>query len=115
MKKTSSNGNSHLNDFRKDSFWATKVGFYMLWMEYLAISPSYELARRFRADALSPDEVNALPEDFSEVLAVYDDLGDVQRVIFQSWWKDRALAVFGHEGTKPRVRRIDTLIRRASS
>jgi hypothetical protein len=55
MKKTSSNGNSHLNDFRKDSFWATKVGFYMLWMEYLAISPSYELARRFRADALSPD------------------------------------------------------------
>ena len=71
MKKTSSNGNSHLNDFRKDSFWATKVGFYMLWMEYLAISPSYELARRFRADALSPDEVNALPEDFSEVLAVY--------------------------------------------
>ena len=109
MKKTSSNRNSHLNDFRKDSFWATKVGFYMLWMEYLAISPSYELARRFRADILSPDEVNALPEDFSEVLAVYDDLGDVQRVIFQSWWKDRALAVFGHEGTKPRVRRIDTL------
>ena len=75
----------------------------------LAISPSYELARRFRTDGLSPDEVNALPKDFSEVLAVYDDLGDVQRVIFQSWWKDRALAVFGHEGTKPRVRRIDTL------
>ena len=98
-----------MHDFRKDRFWATKVAFYMLWMEYLAISPSYELARRFRTDGLSPDEVNALPKDFSEVLAVYDDLGDVQRVIFRPWWKDRALAVFGHEGTKPRVRRIDTL------
>lgn len=109
MKKASSNRNSDLHDFRKDRFWATKVAFYMLWMEYLAISPSYELARRFRTDGLSPDEVNALPKDFSEVLAVYDDLGDVQRVIFRPWWKDRALAVFGHEGTKPRVRRIDTL------
>ena len=96
MKKASSNGNSDVHDFRKDRFWATKVAFYMLWMEYLAISPSYELARRFRTDGLSPDEVNALPKDFSEVLAVYDDLGDVQRVIFRPWWKDRALAVFGH-------------------
>ena len=109
MNKASSNGNSDVHDFRKDRFWATKVAFYMLWMEYLAISPSYELARRFRTDGLSPDEVNALPKDFSEVLAVYDDLGDVQRVTFRPWWKDRALAVFGHEGTKPRVRRIDTL------
>ena len=58
---------------------ATKVGFYLLWMEYLAISPSYELARRYRNHALTKDEQQHLPADFDTVLGVYEDLGDVQR------------------------------------
>ena len=96
-------------DFRKDGLWATKVGFYLLWMEYLAISPSYELARRWRMGSLTKDEQQRLPADFDAVLSVYDDLGDVQRTDFRDWWQDRAMAVFGHEGVKPRVRRVDTL------
>jgi len=51
-------------DFRKDGVWAANLGFYLLWMEYLAISPSYELARRFRANDLSEEEVKTLPADF---------------------------------------------------
>lgn len=43
------------------------------------------------------------------MLSVYDDLGDVQRVTFLDWWSERGLSVFGYEGAKPRVRRIDTL------
>lgn len=96
-------------DFRKDGLWATKVGFYLLWMEYLAISPSYELARRWRMGSLTKDEQQRLPADFDAVLSVYDDLGDVQRTDFRDWWQDRAMAVFGHEGVKPSVRRVDTL------
>ena len=96
-------------DFRKDGVWAANLGFYLLWMEYLAISPSYELARRFRANDLSEQELDTLPADFEDVLAVYDDLGDVQRVRFLDWWSERALSVFGYKGSKPRVRKVDVL------
>ncbi len=96
-------------DFQGDGVWATQLGFYLLWMEYLAVSPSYELARRYRAGALTEEDQQRLPEDFDTVLAVYDDLGDVQRVSFLDWWSERGLNVFGYEGSKPRVRRIDTL------
>jgi hypothetical protein len=96
-------------DFRGDGVWATQLGFYLLWMEYLAVSPSYELARRFRAGELSEADQQRLPADFDAVLAVYDVLGDVQRVSFLDWWSERGLAVFGYEGAKPRVTGIDTL------
>ena len=101
--------NPSSRDLRRDGLWATKVGFYLLWMEYLAISPSYELARRYRNHALTKDEQQQLPADFDIVLGVYDDLGDVQRTDFRDWWQDKAIQVFGHEGVKPRVQRIDTL------
>lgn len=97
------------SDFRGDGVWATKLGFYLLWMEYLAVSPSYELARRYRIGVLTDAEHDKLPPDFDAVLAVYDDLGDVQRVTFLDWWSERGLTVFGYEGAKPRVRRMDTL------
>jgi hypothetical protein len=96
-------------DFRAGGLWSTQLGFYLLWMEYLAVSPSYELARRYRAGILTDEEHARLPEDFDAVLAVYDDLGDVQRVSFLDWWSERGLTVFGYEGAKPRVQRIDTL------
>lgn len=97
------------SDFRGDGVWATQLGFYLLWMEYLAVSPSYELARRYRAGELTEEDQQRLPQDFDTVLAVYDDLGDVQRVSFLDWWSERGLNVFGYEGAKPRVQRIDTL------
>jgi len=78
-------------------------------MEYLAISPSYELARRYRNHALTKDEQQQLPADFDTVLGVYEDLGDVQRTDFRDWWQDKGIDVFGHEGVKPRVQHIDTL------
>lgn len=109
MQNSSSNLHASPRDLRKDGLWATKVGFYLLWMEYLAISPSYELARRYRTGSLTKEEQQRLPLDFEAILSVYDDLGDVQRIDFRSWWQDRAMAVFGHEGVKPRVRRMDTL------
>ena len=101
--------NSHSTDFRRDGLWATKVGFYLLWMEYLAISPSYELARRYRNNDLSAPELAMLPQDFERVLEVYDDLGGIQRQVFRTWWQERAMQVFGHEGARPRVVKFDTL------
>ena len=57
-----------------------KIDIYLLWFEYLAISPSYEMARRHRK-GLRIDK-SMLPADFEQVLAVYDDLGNVQQSLF---------------------------------
>ena len=61
MQKNSSNQHASPRDLRKDGLWATKLGFYLMWMEYLAISPSYELARRYRMGSLTKEEQQRLP------------------------------------------------------
>ena len=109
MKNTHQDHLPSSRDLRHGGLWATKVGFYLMWMEYLAISPSYELARRYRMGSLTDEQLQILPADFDTVVSVYDDLGDVQRTDFRDWWQGRAMTVFGHEGVKPRVRRVDTL------
>lgn len=91
---------------RKDGFWVTKPAYYLLWLEFLAVSPSYELARRHRAGTLRDSDRAKLPADFDTVLSVYDDLGNVQRVLFPIWWRKVGLKHFGYEGEPPRVRRI---------
>lgn len=80
----------------------------MLWFEFLRLSPSYELARRYRASngRLSDSDRARLPADFDRVLAVFDDLGDVQRYLFRPWWLERGLKYFGSEGAKQRTKRL---------
>lgn len=96
-------------DFRHNGLWATKVGFYMLWFEYLALSPSYELARLYRAGKLSAEDNANLPADFDQVLATYDDFGDVQRRTFLPWWRERGMSLCSFQGEKPRVSKIGIL------
>lgn len=95
--------------FRGNGRWADRkeVGFYLLWKEYLQLSPSYELARQMRAGQL-PKETK-LPDDFEDVLSVYDDLGDIIHISFDDWWTNTGMEFFGHHGDKPRVGLIATL------
>lgn len=96
-------------DGSKDGFRLKKHAYYMIWFEFLAISPSYELARRCRAGTLTERDKENLPADFDEVLAVYDDLGNVQRVLFPIWWRKVGFQHFGLEGSTPSVRRVGYL------
>ncbi|WP_298559364.1 hypothetical protein [uncultured Aliiroseovarius sp.] len=98
-------------DFRKDGLWATKLGFYKLWFDYLALSPSYELARLHRANQLTSDQEARLPTDFDRVLEVFDDFGDVQRTMFFPWWRERGMELCGFQGAKPKVSKIAALKR----
>ncbi|MDQ2092314.1 hypothetical protein [Marimonas arenosa] len=91
-------------DRRSGGLWVSEIGLYLLWFEFLAISPSYELARRHRSG--ENIETDILPADFDRVLAVHDDLGDVQKALFRLWWKDVGLKHFGHQGIPPEVTRI---------
>lgn len=98
------------DDFRQEGLYATRIAFYLLWMEFLVVSPSYAMAHRWRTRQFNEADKARQPEDFDEVLAVYDDLGDVSTIRFIDWWRERALKVFGYEGSKPKVRRIDILL-----
>lgn len=74
--------------------------FCTVWFTYLRISPSYELARKHRNGTLTDADTARLPADFDAVLAVYDDLGDVQQVQFLPWWKKTGIRYLGNEGIR---------------
>jgi hypothetical protein len=99
-------------DYRRDGVWATKVEFYLLWFEYLALSPSYHLAHLERTNRLPKSRRADLPKDFERVLEVYDDFGDVQRVLFHTWWRERGMELCGHSGDQPKVTRVAALGRK---
>ena len=94
------------SDFQRDSKYAEANKLYLLWFEMLGLSPSYELARRYRASngLLSAEDQARLPKDFDQVLAVYDDFGDVNQSFFRLWWLERGLDLMGSEGKPPRVK-----------
>lgn len=91
-------------DEQHDGRWVRKIRTYLLWFEYLSLSPSYELARKVRAGKVVDE--GALPADFDHVLSVFDDLGDVQKALFRLWWKDVGLKHFGYHGEPPSVTRV---------
>ncbi|MEM1285193.1 MAG: hypothetical protein AAGH43_07370 [Pseudomonadota bacterium] len=76
---------------------------YALWFEFLAISPSYELARRHAA---GESNLGPLPADFELVQDVFDDLGDVRSISFAAWWDKNWEEYFGFECGRPDVYEI---------
>ena len=81
----------------------------MLMLEFLRISPSYELARKDRNEGLSAEDRLSLPSDYQEVLKTYDEFGDVRKMPFETWWITTGIYIYGSEHEKPRVRKIATL------
>jgi hypothetical protein len=90
-------------DLSRRGMTADDSPLYRLWFEILSLSPSYELARRFRENKgrLSKEDRARLPADFEEVLRIYDDFGDVQRIYFRDWWLDRGMRLLGSRGDRP--------------
>jgi hypothetical protein len=88
--------------------WSTKgiQGYVMLMLEYLRLSPTYELARKYRTGKLTAKEKKLLPSDFDQVLKTYDEYGDVSTVKFADWWVSTGIGLYGSEYIKPQVRRI---------
>jgi len=86
-----------------------------LWLEYLAVSPSYELARRHRSGILTVQDEADLPADFDRVLSVYDNLGDVQSVSFNDWWRHSGAKHLQAENEASAVAHLATLLREPTS
>ncbi len=88
--------------------WATKgiQGYVMLMLEYLRLSPSYELARLARSGKLTAAQKRLLPSDFGLVLKTYDEFGDLSEVSFADWWATTGISLYGSDYIKPQVRQI---------
>ena len=88
------------SDFQKDGKFVEIHRLYRFWFEFLALSPSYELARRYRAKKgkLSKVDQDRLPVDFEKVLEIFDTFGDVQKYLFKTWLVERGVDLFGIQG-----------------
>jgi hypothetical protein len=94
------------NKSKKD--WAPKgiQGYVMLMLEYLRISPSYELARKTRMGKITAAQKRLLPDDFDLVLKTYDEFGDLSTIKFADWWATTGIHLYGSDFIKPQVRQI---------
>jgi hypothetical protein len=88
--------------------WSTVgiKGYVMLMLEFMRLSPTYELARKARNEGLSEADKKLLPSDFDKVLSTYDEFGDVSTITFNDWWEAKGIYIFGSEFIKPEVRLI---------
>lgn len=76
-------------------------------LEYLCLSPSYELARKHNAKSgLSDKDKLRVPSDFDKVLATYDLLGDIRKLSFEGLFAKCGREVFGDLFTEPRVQEV---------
>jgi hypothetical protein len=108
--------------------WSTRgiKGYVMLMVEFLRISPSYELARQIRSKGLDKKTQNKLITqlyelegkklsaidkqdvitEFQAVLATYDQFGDISTQSFDDWWQARGIYIYGTPYSKPLVKQI---------
>lgn len=88
--------------------WSTVgiKGYVMLMLEFMKLSPTYELARKANNEGLSRAEKKSLPKDFDQVLSTYEEFGDLSTITFNEWWKERGIYIYGTDFEKPKVRLI---------
>jgi len=88
--------------------WGTKgiQGYVMLMLEYLRLSPSYELARKTRMGKLTAAEKKRLPKDFDLVLKTYDEYGDISTIQFADWWASKESIFMAVTTSNPKFDRL---------
>ena len=93
----------------------------MLMFEYLRLSPSFALAHRICLEQVptgkqrewvielygltnnSDDEKEAAWESFQNVMAIYQEFGDVFAGNFNSWWIKHGIDLYAYEAAPPKV------------
>ena len=96
-------------DFTDGRWHSEPTGAYQMMIEFLRLSPSYELARIERSTGLSKASRKKLPKDFDKVLATYDVIGELEHVIFREWWLSKGIKIFGKPYSKPDLHEITVL------
>jgi hypothetical protein len=97
------------SDFLAPGWHTEPTAAYQLMFEFLRVSPSYDLATRFKLRELNREDKKSLPADFDEVLRTFDLIGDIRGQLFRQWWLRRGLKVFGNPYSRPGIHVIATL------
>ena len=100
-------GGIRASEFSQPGLHSKPSGIYALMLNVLRLSPSYELAAKFRSGEITKAEKKKLPKDFDQVLATYDAIGNVDFIIFNVWWFKRGIFIFGNPYSKPEIKVID--------
>lgn len=99
--------NAHLEQFFNVAMDWKATTCHRIFLEYLCLSPSYELARKHNAKGgLSVKDKLRVPSDFDKVLATYDLLGDVRKLSFEGLLAKCGREVFGDLFAEPRVHEV---------
>lgn len=93
------------SDFQNENLHVEENRLYFYWFQFLVLSPSYELARRYRENKgkITKAEKTRLPKDFKKVLEIYDAFGNVQQYLFKIWLVERGVELFGIPGKPAKV------------
>lgn len=97
------------SDFSRPGWHLEPTAGYELMLEFLRVSPSYELARKANMEGLSEQEKLELPTDFDRVLETYKKFGDIRQLLFRQWWLKRGLRIFGNPYSKPEVSKVASI------
>lgn len=114
---------------RSNKDWSTRgiKRYVMLMVEFLRISPCYDLARQISdkqltydqwetellklyeseiGKPLSHDQKVLCVDNFYKVLNTYQEFGDIRTIDFEDWWQNRGINIFAAEHDRPLVRQI---------
>jgi hypothetical protein len=89
-------------DFTQPRLYARQDWRFLLFFQFLRISPSYALALDCEREQELAERLGSA-ERARKVWRTRRDMGDVFTVLFKDWWQARGLSLFGIHTAKPRV------------
>lgn len=92
-------------DFNKQGIYTTQKRRYLLYFQYLRISPSYLMATQCQSEAELSDLLKD-PEKAKQVWKTKNDMGNVYKALFRGWWLKRGLNLFGVHAEQPKTQTI---------
>lgn len=75
---------------------------YVMWAQFLRISPSYQLAHRLWCNEATVQDIPANARDFEKVMATYEHFGDVFTTPMTDWWDLHAIQLFAPQNSELR-------------
>ena len=75
---------------------------YVMWAQFLRISPSYQLAHRLWCNEATVQDIPANALDFEQVMETYENFGDVFSIRMTDWWDLHSNRLFAPQNSELR-------------